>query len=310
MSESQSSFQKLKAWLAHPYRLIWFNVQTFREERAFNINYLRLLLFLFAALALMFLLTLLSFRFTPLGSLFGFNSGGQSRSNEGNASRSQLEGIVLQIDSLSNEIALRDEMIGSLQSLVLGELAEERPGLEGINEEETALAEATDLAKSNTDQMPELIEEGKNIVRTAEALAELQFFVAEAYFKPASPATQKYFSPIRGVVIDSFAPEKGRFGIELQASYGSSVQALEAGTVLWVERNSLGYYSLALQHANNSISIYSGLAESSRRSSDRVRAGDKLGKLPGDASAQAAVLGFQLWFQGHAIDPLRYVLFS
>ena len=294
--------------MGHPYRLIWLNTLTFSEERSFNMTYWRVLILLLIGLALSFLCCLLSLRFTPLGTIFGFGSGASTfASTEGGSPRSQMESFALQLDSLSQEIAFRDELIRNLQGLALGTVPEAGPtAMPGINAGEEAKKAAETLANEPVGPAPEKIAETEQLVQTAGALAELQFFVAESYFQNDPIAFKRLGLPIKAVVQDSFAPRKGRPGLRLSAPAGSTVSAIQAGTVLWVQRNDQGLHYLALQHSNNLVSIYGGLGTVRPKPGERLRAGESLGLL---AETSEPLLDFQLWFHGQALDPKRYIAF-
>jgi murein DD-endopeptidase MepM/ murein hydrolase activator NlpD len=90
-----------------------------------------------------------------------------------------------------------------------------------------------------------------------------------------------------------------------------SVMAVENGTVVSVQRSVEGKSTVTMQHGEGYISVYKQLGEVLVRKGQRVNAGTVIGRLRGaeDEQSEALELAFELWRDGMAVDPERYILF-
>ena len=90
-----------------------------------------------------------------------------------------------------------------------------------------------------------------------------------------------------------------------------SVMAIESGTVVGVTQGSSGHTSIIIQHANGYVSIYKQLGEALVRKGQIVQSGAVIGSQAVEADSDKSIdLGFELWRNGTAVDPERYILFK
>ncbi|MDR2883267.1 MAG: M23 family metallopeptidase [Alistipes sp.] len=108
-------------------------------------------------------------------------------------------------------------------------------------------------------------------------------------------------APVRGLVQRQFSPVDGMYGVEIGAANQSPVVAVKDGTVILNVWTSGEGWLVQIQHADNLVSIYRRLTESSHAVGTRVKAGESIGV--------AGPLVFELWYDGTAVDPLNYIVF-
>jgi hypothetical protein len=107
--------------------------------------------------------------------------------------------------------------------------------------------------------------------------------------------------PIKGVVQREFSPVDGLYGVEIATADQSPVVAARDGTVIlnvWTPGEG---YLVQIQHADNLVSIYRNMSESTIVVGTRVKAGEVIGS--------AGPLVFELWNNGTAVDPANYIAF-
>ncbi len=108
-------------------------------------------------------------------------------------------------------------------------------------------------------------------------------------------------APVRGLVQRQFSPVDGMYGVEIGTADQSPVVAVRDGTVILNVWTSGEGWLVQIQHADNLVSVYRRLTESSSAVGTRVKAGESIGV--------AGPLVFELWYDGTAVDPLNYIVF-
>ena len=130
--------------------------------------------------------------------------------------------------------------------------------------------------------------------------------------KPLRTEAAMFNAPMRGSVTRSFdAPESSYDMAIVSLSGDDSVMAVENGTVVSVQPSAEGKSTITLQHGEGYVSVYKQLGEVLVRKGQRVNVGTVIGRLRGaeDEATQEVELAFELWRDGTAVDPERYILF-
>lgn len=121
-------------------------------------------------------------------------------------------------------------------------------------------------------------------------------------------------SPMHGHIVRGFDAPESSYDIAIIGLDGeTSVMAVENGTVLGAEQLTNGKGVVVIQHAGGYLSIYRNLVEMLVRKGQTVDSGSVIGSIamPSEDSSTdgGAELGFELWRDGTAVDPERYILF-
>lgn len=130
--------------------------------------------------------------------------------------------------------------------------------------------------------------------------------------KPLRSEAAMFSAPMRGTITRNFDAPESSFDIAIMPiDMNFSVMAIENGSVIAVESQSEGLSSITIQHNGGYISVYKNLAESLVRKGQTVQSGSVIGRI-GESHGQEETiseLGFELWRDGTAQDPERYILF-
>lgn len=118
---------------------------------------------------------------------------------------------------------------------------------------------------------------------------------------PIAADGMAFYSPAPGAEAQS---RTDGTGVELRGVSGQGVDAVYRGTVLAVFKDSQGHTGVVLQHPNEFVSVYSGLAECFVRRGDTPVTGARIGLALADGT-----LLFELWHKGVALNPGDYVAF-
>ena len=130
--------------------------------------------------------------------------------------------------------------------------------------------------------------------------------------KPLQSEAAMFSAPLRGTITRNFdAPESSYDVAIMSLKEQDSVTSIENGTVVATETMADGSKSVTIQHAGGYISVYKHLSEVLVRKGQMVQSGAVIGRLgthDGEDS-RSTELGFELWRDGTAVDPERYILF-
>lgn len=120
-----------------------------------------------------------------------------------------------------------------------------------------------------------------------------------------------FFVPINGLVTNHFNSNKKHFGIDVVSSSDAVIKATADGTVIFSDWSVEGGYVIGIQHDRSIVSIYKHNATLLHHEGDAVRAGDAIAVVGGGGTTSTGPhLHFELWFNGHAMDPEDYVAFE
>lgn len=125
-----------------------------------------------------------------------------------------------------------------------------------------------------------------------------------------SKGPKVFFAPITGIITNSFNPTANHFGIDIVAKRNDAVKSIDDGVVILAEWTINTGHIIAIQHSGNMISIYKHNSSLLKKSGEYVNAGDLI-SIIGNSGEQSTGphLHFELWLDGSAVDPLKYISF-
>lgn len=129
--------------------------------------------------------------------------------------------------------------------------------------------------------------------------------------KPLKAEAAMFSSPMRGTITRNFDAPESSYDVAIMSIDGDdSVMAVENGTVIGTVEHGQGIGSVTIQHGGGYISVYKQLGEILVRKGQAVQSGAVIGRLnTPEAEEQNTTLEFELWRDGTAVDPERYILF-
>lgn len=131
--------------------------------------------------------------------------------------------------------------------------------------------------------------------------------------KPLRAEAAMFSAPMRGAVTRSFDAPESSYDMAIVSLTGDdSVMAIENGTVVGVQRAADGKGTIMMQHGEGYVSVYKQLGEVLVRKGQHITSGTVIGRLTNpavDDVAPSMELGFELWRDGTAVDPERYMSF-
>lgn len=283
--------RSLSQRLNDKYRLIIYNDNTFEEVGYMSLKGFNLLWFL-GALAFIFVtLTFILIAYTSVREIIpGYPDSKLRREIVMNA---------LRLDSLEREIEIRDYYFTNLKNVISGQ----DPVDQGYQNLDSVKSKAIQFSKSKKDSLLRKQIEG-------EEKYNLTFSEKPKQLAAVNLSQMHFFTPLRGVVTNSFNRETDHYGTDIVAGPNEVIKAVLDGTVISADWTLETGYVIQIQHENNLISVYKHNAELLKKIGNRVLAGEPIAIVGNSGEiTTGAHLHFELWYNGTAINPEDYVVF-
>ena len=281
----------LSNWLTTKYLLIVRNEENLSEKSSFSFTYTKLIVFLFAILTIMVIISLYLSRsllaqwFDPRHSTLEANK--------------KLIQLSLTIDSLTYEVQRKEMFINTFKSIILEDF-------EGID---SAVTMTPQIARSSGNT-------NFDIISPVDSMLRKEFEeVGEEYLSLNTQYAQElqevfFFTPIAGIVTAPFDLSEDHFGIDIVAKTDEPVMAIADGSVIMADWTQDSGYVIAVQHRNNIISVYKHNAALLKKVGNFVRAGEILAVIGNTGELTTGPhLHFELWYNGNPVNPEDFVSF-
>ena len=182
----------------------------------------------------------------------------------------------IMLDSLENEIDKRDRYFANLNQIISGKEPE------------------------NYDILRTLIEQDD----------EYSLAIIDDNRQITSISKVHFFSPIKGIITNSFNPRNNHYGTDIVAAPNQVVKAVLDGTITMATWTlDLGWL-IQIQHENNLLSVYAHNAELLKKSGEFVRAGEPIAIIGNSGELTTGPhLHFELWHNGTPLNPENFIFF-
>lgn len=118
-----------------------------------------------------------------------------------------------------------------------------------------------------------------------------------------------FFSPLTGVISQGYDKYVHPF-IDITAPANTPIKAVLDGTVIFAGWNDDSGHTIQIQHMNDIVSIYKHNEKLLKKVGDRVSAGTAIAIIGNTGKLSTGQhLHFELWYQGEAVDPTKYINF-
>jgi len=277
--------------LRHKYRLIVYNDNTFEEVFMLRLNKLNVFIAIGLLSFILVLLTTIIIAYTPLREFIpGYPTGETVQ---------QIRMNSLYVDSLENEIILRDMYMNNLKLIMNGE----------------------EPKKINRKAVIDSLKNYKNIdlnPTVDDSLFRSQVESEDAFSVNLKDKNSRgevfnllhFFFPVKGMVTDKFDIKAKHFGIDIVTKPDEMVLATLDGTITFSGWTLETGYMIEIQHPNELISAYKHLSHVFKTAGTKVKAGEVIGIVGNTGELTTGPhLHFELWYKGNAINPEDYIVF-
>lgn len=204
---------------------------------------------------------------------------------------------AMKLDSIERELAMRDQYFQNINRIVNGEMPE------NYLNDTTAIAGQEDI---------EFTRSGNDSILREQVEAEEQFrlSVIEQASNGKNLHEMHFFTPVQGLITNSFNPLENHYGVDLVAGPNEVVKATLDGTVTLAAWTLETGYVIQIQHENNLMSVYKHNAELFKSAGLKVNAGDAIAVIGNSGELSSGPhLHFELWHNGAPLDPVKYIVF-
>ncbi len=283
--KKRSFFQKLR----NKYRLIVYNDDTFEEVWFFRLSRLNVIAVLGTSAIILIALVSLLIAFTPLKEFIpGYPKGDVKMNMISNNQK---------LDSIEQELKLREQYLNNLSKIISGETPEEKTA-------------SRDTSVQRSDINFESSRHDSILRKQIEEEEKYTLSVGYKNQQENDMSQMHFFTPVKGIVTNSFNQEKKHFGTDIVASKDMVVVATLDGTVTMANWTLKTGYVIQLQHDNRILSVYKHNAELLKEVGDHVNAGEAIAIIGNSGELSTGPhLHFELWQDGSPLNPENYIVF-
>lgn len=290
MAEEKKKKRKLLNKLTNKYRLVMLNDSTFEEVGYLRLSRLNTISIGGTLIILSIALVYVTIAYTPIRELIPGYPNAEMRNN--------IVQNAIMLDSLKEELRYRDQFFLNLNQIISGQAPEDY-----LNAEDDSIVDYPDLSfrRSSSDSL---------LRQEVDLDTKLRVPVTESPQTYTKLEKMQFFTPVRGVITNSFNSLNSHFGTDIVATPNEVVKATLDGTVILANWTLETGYVIQLQHNNNLISVYKHNAELLKKVGARVKAGDAIAIIGNSGELTTGPhLHFELWQNGIAINPETYIVF-
>ena len=276
--------------LKHKFRLIVMNDSTLEERLSIRFSTLEMLsLFSFGGV-LLFVFFLLLVGYTPMNEFVPGKASGRLHK--------ELIVITLKTDSLEKKLLENELYLKNITAIVNGEdpitIQTEDTTVNNILEAELS------FKKSKEDSLLRIAVEAEDKISIT-VKKDMENLDLENIL---------FFSPIKGVITNSFDRKEEHFGTDIVAKEDEPIKCVFDGVVVISHWTSETGYVIGVQHANGVFSLYKHNSILFKSVGEYVKSGEVIAVIgnSGDLSS-GPHLHFELWYKGSAVNPENYISF-
>jgi murein DD-endopeptidase MepM/ murein hydrolase activator NlpD len=290
MESKEKKRRPLSEKLKHHYRLVVLNDDTFEEKFSLRLTPLGLLILIGSITIVMTFLVISLVAFTPLREYIpGYGNVAQKR---------ELIALTARTDSLEKSMAAKDWYIRNIANVLSGQ-AEGKPAKPQKD---------TSINYSHLNVKPSGNDSGmRNEIESAD---KYSLSISDKSKPVSSISSFVFFSPVKGVVTESFNLGMEHYGVDIAAPENEFIKSTLDGTVVFAGFTSSDGYVVQIQHSNNLMSVYKHNSEIAVKVGDYVKAGKPIAIIGNSGeTSNGPHLHFELWYNGNPINPQDYIVF-
>ena len=277
--------------LKSKYRLVIMDDATFEEYASFRLSRIKIYILLGSVLLILTFIITSLIAFTPIREYI-----------PGYADvtlRRDATLLKLKADSLERIIFTRDQYLNGIVNVLKGK----------VDTGSVKLAEE--------DIFYDTSKIGKISALDSQLRAEMEneinynlYFPLTANVEGDAISDFHFFLPLKGFITSDFNADQNHFGIDIVAPENEPIIATLDGTVVLASWTLETGYIIALQHKDDLMSFYKHNSILLKKVNDYIKAGDVIAIIGSSGELTTGPhLHFELWHQGHPINPKEYIIF-
>jgi murein DD-endopeptidase MepM/ murein hydrolase activator NlpD len=288
MSDGNKKQSFWKKW-RFKYRFVVLNSETFEERLAFNMSRLNVFLLTCVSLTLLIGGTTLIIAFSPLREYIpGYTSTNIRR---------QMVNLNQLSDSLKIKLDSRERYLQNIRNII-----------EGVPVNTTNFYVPENISVQNNGAV-ERVYEDSMLRERIESEDRFNFFSSES---SDNLTLEKllFFKPVDGLVTQSFNADEKHYGVDVVSKENELIKSTLGGVVVFSSWTSETGNVIAIQHANNFVSIYKHNSVLLKQQGETVTVGESIAIIGNSGKwSSGPHLHFELWHNNQAVNPENYILF-
>lgn len=206
---------------------------------------------------------------------------------------------AIRLDSLDQELALRDKYFANLNAIISGNM----PAEIAVRQDTSRNYKAINFTTSADDS-----------ALRAKVEKEERYNLTLGPSSPEPPANLAqlhFFPPVKGIISGRYDIRTKHFGTDIVTKPNAVISAALDGTVILTTWTLETGYVIEIQHPNNIVSVYKHNANLLKETGDLVRAGEPISVVgdTGELYTTGPHLHFEIWYKGSPLDPEKHILF-
>jgi len=282
-----SKKKKLKQKLLSKYRLVILNDNTFEEKISFNLT--RLNVFVISGFSIIALIALTSvlIAFTPLREYIpGYSS---------TALKNKAHQLATKVDSLEIALQVNKKQLNSIRKVLTGNVFP----LDSIGENKENVTVDEVFVSIPTSKEDSLLRE--------KVAREDKYNLLEGEQQKVNFVL---FPPVKGSISEGFNQEDKHVAVDVVVAVGTAVKSVADGRVIFAEWTADTGYVIIIEHANKLLSVYKHNSSINKSQGDYVETGEVISFSGATGELTTGPhLHFELWSDGHALDPTNFIAF-
>ena len=280
---------RISTFLKKKYRLILLNDSTFGEKFSLRLSPSTLIIGISATTILMTSLVISMVAFTPLREYIP----GYGNVTE----RKEILKLNLKADSLEQTLGARNDYLNSILNVLNEKVESKTPK---PKKDSTGKYSKLNTNPSNTD-IDFRNDYEKNKVNSVASVAKI---------KLAGLSELVFFTPVQGLVSNSFDLAEDHFGVDIVTKQNATIKSTLDGTIVFTGFSAEDGNIIHVQHSNNLISIYKHCSVLLKQTGEKVKSGEAIAVVGNTGErSKGEHLHFELWFNGSPINPQEFVAF-
>lgn len=210
---------------------------------------------------------------------------------------------AIMLDSLEHELEIRDKYFRDLNDVISGR----QPIGSVVLRDSTRDYSNVEFRKSPEDSVFRARVEQEEKY----SLSVLPAQSGSGSQQGTSLANIHFFPPVKGIISSNFDARTRHYATDVVTQPKAVVSSTLEGTVIMTGWTMETGFVIAIQHANNLVSVYKHNARLLKEMGDRVWAGESISIVgdSGELYTSGPHLHFELWHNGVALDPAQYIYF-
>ena len=203
--------------------------------------------------------------------------------------RDNYEELYRKLDSLSTVAAIQNDYLENIMAVMSDSMTEEIPVLKQDS-----------ISALPADSILPTSENERKFVKQYEQREKYNLSV----LSPIAAEGMTFFVPVVGAKFTEEGSEVGK-SLMLITPVNAQVSSIYRGTVVAEYYVANQGITIVVQHPQDFMSLYSGIATAYVRKGEKVNAGTRIGAM----SQSQHILGIELWHAGTQLSPREYIAF-